>query len=154
MASVKPPGFPVLAVIAAVIVAGGIIAYFSLRGARSAAPVAAPESAGSSSVTANPTAARPANEVVAAPPPAAGSASIPAQNSGAVAAGLDVELKRQRLWATVTARGPLLEVRSALCGDGGIAATVTRTRDELKAAGFTSWRCVEDSGRLVFERRL
>ena len=136
----------------AVLVAGSIIAFFALRNRGSSdepiapAPVAAP-------VATQPAPPPPPDR--RAPPPSPTAASRPAGPSPTAAAGdLEKELRHQRLWSSVTVHGASLEVRSATCADPQMAPAIETARPTLQAAGLTKLRCLEESGRVVFERDL
>jgi len=82
----------------------------------------------------------------------------PAQPSGpdanALAATLERELKRQRLWSTVTVTGTRVDVRSGSCSDAAMAPMLDGAIAGFKSAGLTKLRCVEQSGRVVSDRDL
>jgi hypothetical protein len=68
---------------------------------------------------------------------------------------LDAELKKQRLWGTVSLVGTSqVDVRTAACEDPGMGPLVDGARAQLKAAGLTKLRCLTQSGAVVFERNL
>ncbi len=72
----------------------------------------------------------------------------------AAAAGLERDLKRQRLWSTVTVTGNRVEVRSGSCEDPAMAPLLDAAVTDLKAAGIARMRCVEQGGRVVSDREL
>ena len=143
----------IVPVVVAVLVAGSIIAFFAWRAhgradeavvvapmAQPVAPVAAPP----------PPVARPAP-----PPPTSTSARPPAGPSPTVAAAaFEKELRHQRLWATAELHADRIDVRSTTCADPAMAAAVEVARASLRAAGLTRLRCLEEGGRVVFERDL
>ncbi len=71
-----------------------------------------------------------------------------------LASTLQQELKRQRLWATVTVSGNRVDVRSGSCEDPAMAPALDGAAAGFKAAGLTKLRCVEQSGRVVSDRDL
>ena len=73
--------------------------------------------------------------------------------SEAVAA-LDRALKKERLWGTVSAIGGRVDVRTGACNDPGMAPVLATAAPQLKDAGLTRLRCMEQSGAVVFERDL
>jgi hypothetical protein len=156
----RPAGLPVLPIVAALAIGGAIALVLALHGRRSAASAAV--TPGVSIAPAADTTAAPIP--VATPPPAPISVIAPSPptspttpttpNVNALADTLDQTLKHQRLWSTVSVRGPVLEIRSALCSDPGVAAAVSDVRAGLRAGGLARWRCIEESGQLVFEREL
>jgi hypothetical protein len=132
----------------AVAVAGGIVAYFGLRGGgKTAEPAASTPAAAPQVQQAGP---------IATVPPATN--DIPAQPTGpsptAVASELDRALKKQRLWGTVEVIGLRVDVRSGACSDPGMGPLLDSAREPLHRAGLTKLRCLEPSGRVVFERDL
>jgi hypothetical protein len=142
--------FPLVPLGIAVVGAVAIIAFFGLRGGKHAAeavPTRQPQQAQD---------VAPAPAPVAQPqvtfdlPPTEASGPTPAS----VAAELDHQLKRQRLWGTVEVFGPRVDVRSGACSDAGMASLIESSRSSLKGAGLTKLRCLEQSGRVVFERDL
>lgn len=72
----------------------------------------------------------------------------------ALASSLQADLKRQRLWATVSIDGTRVEVRSGSCGDPAMGPILDGASAGFKAAGLTKLRCVEQSGRVVTDRDL
>lgn len=143
-----PNGSPIVALVVAVAVAGGIIGYFALR-KRSSAPTAALESGiVGAEQPAQPT---PANaDLAAAPLPAQPKRPAPEP----IAADLERSLKRARLWSTVTTIGDRVEVRSGSCADPQMTTAIDAVASLFKAAGLTRLRCVEQSGTVVFSRDL
>jgi hypothetical protein len=143
-------GFPWAAVIVAVVVAAGIALFFGFRG-------------GGKKVEPTTTPAEPvAGTAAPAPPPTAGPApnvASPAQPVEApsphvLGAELDRQLKRQRLWSNVTVSGDRVDVRSQSCGDPQMKPALDAGTAGFHAAGLTKLRCMEQSGRVVFERDL
>jgi hypothetical protein len=92
---------------------------------------------------------------IAQPDPSLGTTPSPNAPSPSVAASeLESGLRRQRLWSTVEVVGDQIDVRSGSCGDPGMAPAVDAARTGLRSAGLTRLRCLEQSGRVVFERDL
>jgi hypothetical protein len=75
-------------------------------------------------------------------------------NAGGVASGLEQALRRRRLWSTVEVNGTRIDVRSGSCGDANMSPMIEGARASLHGAGLTRLRCLEQSGRVVFERDL
>lgn len=73
---------------------------------------------------------------------------------GALAGALQADLKRQRLWSTVSIDGNRVEVRSGSCADPAMGPILDGASAGFKAAGLTKMRCVEQSGRVVTDRDL
>lgn len=142
--------FPAIAaLIGAVVIGGGIIAFFALRGdkkpaaARPAAPTedtAAPETA-TPAVTPD----QPAPTQTAAPK---------GPQPEDIAAQLERELQKQRLWSTVSVIGSRVDVRSGSCSEPAMAPMLDGAAPAFKAAGLTKLRCVEQSGGVVTDRDL
>jgi hypothetical protein len=138
----------IAAIAAAVLVGGGIIAYFGLRGAPPAnEPVAAEDPEPDEQLAPEPDTFTPPEAPVIEQP---ADAPTPAQ----VAAELERNLKRQRLWATVTVVGERVDVRSGSCSEPAMAAQLDTTSPALRQAGLTRLRCLEQSGRVVSSRDL
>jgi hypothetical protein len=72
----------------------------------------------------------------------------------ALASTLQADLKRQRLWSTVSIDGNRVDVRSGSCGDPAMGPILDGASAGFKAAGLTKLRCVEQSGRVVTDRDL
>lgn len=67
---------------------------------------------------------------------------------------LEEVLVERRLWSQVSTekQSPtVINVVSASCGDEQMKPTLERTSVQLKELGYTSLRCVEKNGALVFE---
>jgi len=145
-------GFPWAAVIVAVVVAAGIALFFGFRGGstKKQEPTTTP---------AEPVAgtAAPAPPPVTGPTPAAvvtPAQPAPAPSPRVLGAELDRQLKRQRLWSTVSVTGNTVDVRSSSCGDPQMKPALDAGTSGFRAAGLTRLRCMEQSGRVVFERDL
>lgn len=100
-----------------------------------------------------------APSIVAPPPPTFANEPPTAQqptgpDPAELASALQQDLKRQRLWATVTVSGSRVEVRSGSCSDPAMAPALDSAAAGFKAAGLTNLRCVEQSGRVVVDRAL
>jgi len=138
---------------ATVLVTGGIIAFFAMRsrhGSAEARDAAVVESAAPGA--APPNAAPP-------PPPSQPTQPLvtrqgPAPSPIAAAADLEKQLRHVRLWSTVVPTGSRVDVRSTTCADPNMAAAIEAARPPLRTAGLTKLRCLEESGRVVFERDL
>jgi hypothetical protein len=128
------------------------IAYFALRKSNTAdsrtdattatavAGAIAPQ-AGSAATVPNPTSAE-LPSIQATPSP------------GNAAARLETSLKKLKLWSTVEAVGPRIDVRSGACEDPQMAAAVDGAAEALHGAGVTSVRCLEKTGKVVFTKAL
>jgi hypothetical protein len=134
----------------------GVIAIIALGSGSKSKPKAAP-----TTNTAQPTAQEPTTQqtVDTSAPPFQDDPQQRAQptnrpDPATVAAGLEHDLKKQRLWANVTISGNAVEVRSGSCGDAGMAPMLDGAAPAFKAAGLTKLRCVEQSGRVVSDRDL
>jgi hypothetical protein len=148
------PGFPVgIVVIVAAVLGAGLIFYFGFRGKSGQGP-SAKQDAGLVQTSAAVEAAQPSNAaaVEAAQTPAGGGTAAP--NPDALANELERALKKQRLWSTVSVSGARIDVRSGSCGDPAMAPAIDARIASFKASGLTHLRCVEQSGRVVFERDL
>ncbi len=145
----EPGGFPIIAVVIAVVVAGGIIAFFGLRGrggTKATSEVSAPQPDQDDRATPPPPVAAPTE----APPQAP-----EAPNPITTAANLEATLRRLRLWSTVeVVGGTRVDIRSGVCADPQFGPTIESARASLHAAGLTKLRCLEESGAVAFERAL
>lgn len=72
----------------------------------------------------------------------------------ATAAELERALDQRRLWSSVEVVGGSVEVRSGSCRDENMIPLVDAARAALRDAGLTRLRCLENSGAVVFERKL
>jgi len=77
-----------------------------------------------------------------------------APDPNAAVGELDRALRGRRLWATVEASPPRVDVRSGLCDDPSMRSTIDSVVPVLRGAGLTRLRCVAQSGTVVFERDL
>ncbi|MDX2091149.1 MAG: hypothetical protein SFX73_25035 [Kofleriaceae bacterium] len=142
-------GFPVVPVVLGLAVVGGLLAFFLTQGGDKpeAQPTKAPNVTApmpTATTTPDPT----APTTIAAPTSPSG--PDPAE----IAALIDRDLKKQRLWGTVEVVGARLDVRSGGCEDPAMAPLIDGQMQALKGAGLTKLRCLEQSGRVVFERDL
>jgi hypothetical protein len=143
-------GFPWAAVIVAVVVAGVIALFFGFRGgSKKQEPTATPAEpvAGAAAPAPPPTSNATPSPVVTPAQPAAPSPRL-------LGAELDRQLKRQRLWSTVSVTGNTVDVRSSSCSDPQMKPALDAGTSGFRAAGLTRLRCMEQSGRVVFERDL
>lgn len=140
---------PVFALLVAAMVGGGIIWFFVHRKheANAAAPVTVPETLPGSA------AAQPAPVTTQAPAPTPAPVQS-AVHADQVAKNLESDLKKQRLWSTVTITGDHVDVRSSSCNDAAMKATIQPQLASFRAAGLTKLRCLEQSGAVVFARDL
>jgi hypothetical protein len=140
---------PVLAIVAALVVAGGIIAFFAMRkheGTAAATPAPLP----TEPVAVTPPIVAPVpDQPVPTPAPIQ-----PTIHADQIAASLERELKRQHLWSSVTVTGDHVDVRSQSCKDAGMKTSVDAAVASFHAAGLTRLRCVEQSGAVIFNRDL
>jgi len=92
------------------------------------------------------------NEPLAQQPPPQPVA--PTVHPDEVAHLLESNLKKQRLWSTVTVTGDHVDVRSGACADAGMKPSIDALAASFHAAGLTQLRCLEQSGAVVFARAL
>jgi hypothetical protein len=146
--------FPMMPVVLGVGVALAIALFFGLRGGHASEP----QEPSASPVDENGDVLNPSESVPGAiPPPAIAPATPkpappPAPSPQAAVNDLSRTLRVQRLWATLSFNGVVLEVRSASCGEAELSNAIASAASPLRAAGLTKLRCVEQSGRVVFER--
>ena len=158
----EPARFPVgLAIVAAVVVCGGLVAYFALHGHHAARAVAATDQGSATASAASATGSTGAtddsddsDDIGVPPPPAAGRQATAPMPADAVAARLERRLKHLHLWATVDVGSTIVDVRSDSCGDPAIKPVIDSAAPRFKAAGLTRLRCLEESGTVVFTRDL
>lgn len=72
----------------------------------------------------------------------------------AAVAELDRLLRSRRLWSTVEAVPPRVNVRTAACDDPAMRPSIDSVAAVLRRAGLTRLRCLAQSGTVVFERDL
>jgi hypothetical protein len=146
-------GSPLLGIAVAVIVGGGFIAFFALRGGNhheaSAAP--APSSSPEQPVEVAPPAPSPPQAPVAANAPRP---VVATPNPGAVASSFQTTLQRMELWSTVSITGGRVELQSRACRDPQLSKQLESVAASFRAAGLTRVRCLEQSGAVVFDREL
>ena len=143
---------PILPIAGGAVVVLGIILYFVLGKSDAAKPVAPdPATAGSAEETADET---PATNTAPVPLPRDDNRDTNRVDPTAVAHDVERALKNQRLWSSVEVVGRDIEVRSGSCRDANMIPTLDAASGALRNAGLTRVRCMENSGAVVFERRL
>jgi hypothetical protein len=146
-------GSPLLGIAIAVIVGGGFIAFFALRGGRhheasaATAPASSPDQP--ADVAAPPAPSPPQAPVTAAPRPV-----VATPNPGALASSLQSTLQRMELWSTVAVTAGRVELQSRVCRDARLTKQLDAVSSSFRAAGLTRVRCLEQSGAVVFDREL
>ena len=142
--------FPIVPIAIGALVTIAIIAFFATRGGSKPddAVLATP-----SPPVAVPAASAPAPRAQVAPAPMMAAPSV-APSATAAGDELLKSLRRQRLWSTVDARVPSIDIRSQSCADPAMGAAIDAARPALRGAGLTALRCLEESGRVVFQRDL
>lgn len=133
-----------------VLVLGAAVAIWATQcsgGKRTAAPSATVIDEAAPEATAPPPAAP---ELAGPVTPTPGGAADPSFAADA----LEGELAGERLFATVTVLGDMLDVRSAFCNEARLGEVIGRHAAELRGAGVTRVRCSETYGTQVFERGL
>ncbi len=145
-------GLPVVPLVVGGAVALAIVLFFALRKDKPAVAQTTADDAqvevdqaGSAQVNVDPTAMP--ND----PTPQQGSG---APDPTAALTALDRALKKERLWGVVSAVGERLDVRTGACNDPNMAPVLATAATQLKGAGLTRLRCMEQSGAVVFERDL
>jgi len=141
---------PWMPIVVAVVVAGGIIAFFGLRHGKDDAAAPVPVVA----APAQQVAPQPATTVVDPGPSTIAATPRPGPPPDQVATDLEHALQRQRLWSKVTVAGTSLEVRSSTCAEPGMATALDGVAPVARAAGLTRVRCLEQSGVVAFTRNL
>jgi hypothetical protein len=152
--AVEAKGFPISAIVVAVAVAAAIMLVFGLLSGSSEKAEVAP-------APVEPIAATPAGP----PPPPAAAPATPAPASASAQAAatpdprsaattLEATLRRQRLWSRVDIVGTRIDIRSGSCADPAMVPAIEGSKAELRSAGLTKLRCVEQSGAVVFEHSL
>lgn len=139
---------PLLAAIAGAVVLGGVVAYLGFFSSKSE-PRREPAAAPVQSQVAQPE--TPTETLAAAevrPPAPTG------PDPAAVAGELERNLRKQRLWSTVSVQGERVDVRSGSCADPAMVPVLEASVPSFKAAGLTKLRCLEQSGRVVSDRDL
>jgi hypothetical protein len=141
--------WPLVAVLAGV-AAAVIIAIVLASGGDKAAPT--PSTTPTPQAEAPVEASTPAQPTFTDPNPTAQAPAGP--DPAVLAAALQQDLKRQRLWASVSVAGTRVDVRSGSCGDPAMGPILDGAAPGFKAAGLTKLRCLEQSGRVVSDRDL
>lgn len=142
---------PLLPIAGGAIVLLGIILYFVLGKSDAAKPVETdPATAGSAEEAPDETPA--ANTPL--PVPRDDDRDNNRVDPTAVAHDVERALKNQRLWSTVEVVGSDVEVTSGSCRDPNMVPMLDAASVALRNAGLTRVRCMENSGAVVFERRL
>ena len=139
----------------AVIATAGVIAYMATRGGGKPAP----DTSGSTGDDDDTSANTPPTTDDQGPAGGSAAAAAPAPVDDGEAArralgSLDDELRGDRMWATVTRDHLEVVVASSLCGEAGMKPSIAKATAPLLAAGFTSLRCEEKNGHVVFEEPL
>jgi len=140
--------FPVVAIVAALVLGAGIIIFFTVIKSDKPKPQAGatteqpPEATGSEAVQTPDQPEAPEQQQEAAPDPQK------------AATDFERVLKKNRMWSTVEIVGDHVDVRSGMCSDPGMAPLLDGAAPTFKEAGLTRMRCVEQSGRVVTERHL
>lgn len=140
----------IAALIGAVVIGGGIIAFFALRG-DDKKPAAARPATTTDDTAAPETAAPPVTPDQPAPTQTTAPRGPQAED---IAAQLERELQKQRLWSTVSVIGGRVDVRSSSCSEPAMAPMLDGAAPAFKAAGLTKLRCLEQSGGVVTDRDL
>jgi hypothetical protein len=144
-------GFPVVPSLIAGILVVAIGIFVATRGGRDKAN-AAPETEAVDETTVDDPETGPTNDpLLVADPVATGPA---APDPGAVAADVERDLKRQKLWMTASVSGNRLELRGSACSDPALSSTVASAAGRLRAAGLTKLRCLAQAGSVEMERDL
>jgi hypothetical protein len=149
--SLPERSLPVVPIVAGVgVLAVIVVLAIVLGGGKKATPAAQPGSDDANAPAAAPVAPAPSAPapVVATPAPA------PTRAPAAEAASLQVALRKQRLWSTVEVTGTRVDVRTSSCAEPAMGPTIDARADGLRSVGLTRLRCMEQSGRVVFERDL
>jgi hypothetical protein len=146
----EPRRWPLIAVLAAAALGVGLFIY--LGGKSDDKPKAAPVAAPTQQVQEQPTNVEQQPSFTDTQPTPTQQPTGP--DPTALASALERDLKRQRLWSTVTVSGGRVDVRSGSCDDPAMNPTLESAMAGFKAAGLTKLRCVEQSGRVVTDRDL
>jgi len=152
--SLPERSLPVVPIVAGVAVLGLIVVLAIVFGGGSKAP--APAAQQGTDEASAPAGAAPVAPSPSAPAPVAAAPTVaaPTRAPGAEAASLEIALRKQRLWSTVEVTGTRIDVRSSGCSEAAMGPTIAARTDGLRSAGLTRLRCMEQSGRVVFERDL
>jgi hypothetical protein len=146
-------GSPLLGLAIAIVIGGGFIAFFALRGHthHDAAPAPAPAPVSTPSSDQPPAPTRTPLTPVASSTPAP---VVATPNPGAIASSLQSTLQRMELWSTVAVTGGRVELQSRACRDPQLSKQIDAVAASFRAAGLTRIRCLEQSGAVVFDREL
>lgn len=79
---------------------------------------------------------------------------VPGPDPNAAAAEVEKTLRGRRLWSTIEVSAPRIDVRSGLCDDPSMKASIDGLVPVLRRGGLTRLRCLAQSGIVVFERDL
>lgn len=147
--------FPIIPIVGGVVVAVAIALFFGMRrghatsGEQAGASDAVPEELTRPQTL--PGDIPPIESAVPTPRPVTPPAGpTPAQAIG----DLEHAIRMARMFASVRQDGTVVVVRSATCGDSDFASVLSGASSSLAASGLTKLRCLEQSGRVVFERDL
>lgn len=143
-------GVPVVPIVLGLAALAGVIAAVVLFGADEPAATAEPEPVAGEATPAPRTPAAADDEE----PPGTASAPTGAPDPSVPAGHLRRALTRERLWGTVELSGTRVDVRSGACDDPAMGPVIDAAASPLREAGLTRLRCLEQSGRVVFERDL
>lgn len=143
--------FPTLPVLGAVIAIGVIVAVVATRGQEGGAKVNATPDETAQDDPDEDVERTPLDpdEIEAMPTPVA-TGPDPAE----AARDLQRAIQQARLWGTVEVAAPRVDVRSGGCGDPAMGPLLDGATEALRRVGLTKLRCLEQSGRVVFERDL
>jgi hypothetical protein len=150
-------GSPLLAIGIAIVIGGGFIAFFALRGKHHEAAAAPAPASSSSSSSLSPSGDQTPAPTTTLPTPVASTAPTPVvatPNPGAIASSLQGTLQRMELWSTVSVTGGRVELQSRACRDPQLGKQIEGVAASFRAAGLTRVRCLEQSGAVVFDREL
>ncbi len=143
--------FPVVPSLIAAIVVVGIGIFVATRGGSEQASAAPEIEAVDEAVVAAPDPDPTSPPVAVADPDTTGPT---APDPRIVAAAVERDLKRQKLWMTVSVTGNSLEMRGSSCADPALSSTVMAAATRLRAAGLTKLRCLAQAGSVELERDL
>lgn len=144
------------AVVAAIVVIAGAVAFMVMRSRGGDAAATAEADAGGE---AGETVAAPADEDVEGSPSAADFDEEAPDDAvdTAVLDGFSAKLAEERLWSSVepdAADETIVHVVSSHCEDGNLRRAVASFADDLKDGGFVRVQCFTQHGALSFEREL
>jgi hypothetical protein len=148
-------GFPRFVIAVPVVMAIVIVLIVALRGGDADEGEPADEPAAQDAPAATPVA--PVTRPSAPPESAPGATVAPrpeAPDHRPAVAQLERALRSQRLWSTITADPPYVDIRSAACREPAMARTLAMAEGSLRAVGLTRLRCLAQSGAVVIQRDL